>query len=160
MAALTSIGIALSVAGTAVSVIGAFGQARAAKQQAEAFEKAENAREAQMKLDAQRRRREVIRQTLAARSLALSNATAQGAAQGSGLAGGMAQATATGAQEIRSVNQSEQLGGRIFSANRQGARAQAREAFWGSVGSFGGGLSSLGGMTLQNQDLFRRVTGP
>jgi hypothetical protein len=113
------------------AVIGAVGQI----QQARAAKKAEKARERQMNLDVQRKRREAVRQAMAARAMALNNATAQGASMGSGLAGGYGQIGGDLARNQVALSQDQQLGRQVFSANRQFAQA-------GTLVGIGQGISN------------------
>lgn len=150
MAAFSSlaigIGLAASVGGT---IMQASAQSKMAKAQKEASDRAENAREAQMRLDADRRRRQAFRESLLARATALTVGTAQGASQGSGVAGGMAQAVATGLQNQNTITNAEILGGEIFAANRQyaaaTARGQSRIAWGGALSAFGSAMMSNAG---------------
>lgn len=150
MAAFSSIalglGIATSVGGT---IAGASAQSKMAAGQREASQRAEDARQQQMSLDADRRRRQAFRESLLARSTALTVGTAQNASQGSGVAGGMAQATATGYQNQQTINSAENIGGRIFQANRDyaavTAQGQSRMAFAGAMSSVGNALMSNAG---------------
>lgn len=132
----TGIGLALGAGGLAIQVKGQ-------QEQAQAQQKAEKARKQQMALDAARRRRETIREAIAARSLALSNATAQGAGEGSGIQGGFAGIAAQAGRNILDTNQNVELGTKIFNANMDAASGQ-------SLAAFGGGVRDLGGTILDN----------
>lgn len=115
------------------AVIGAVGQMK----QAKAAEKAEKAREKMMNLDVQRKRREAIRQAVMARSVALSNAVAQGAEKGSALQGGYGQIGGDLRRNTVALGQDQQLGKQVFAANR--AYAQG-----GMIASIGNGISNAG----------------
>lgn len=115
------------------AIIGAVGQ----MQQAKAAQKAEKARERMMNLDVQRKKREALRQAVMARSVALSNATAQGAQAGSGLQGGYGQIGGDAARNLNALEQDKQLGKQVFSANR--AYAQG-----GMLAGIGNGISNAG----------------
>lgn len=138
-----ALGLGLSAVGTAAGVAGQVMSMNAAK-------KAEKLRERQMDLDTARQKREIARQAIVARSTALSSATEQGAQMGSGLQGGQAQITGSANQGILAANQNQEIGAGIFAANRKAASGNM-------LSSFGNGLSGLGGMFLQNQELFGRV---
>lgn len=145
------IGLGLSVVGTIVS---ASAQARMAEDQKKASIRAENARRQEMELNANRKRRDAIRQMLTQRSTALTVGTAQGAGQGSGVAGAIAQSVATGNQQIQTVGAAEQIGHRVFDANIQYAKATAR----GQKGmAFGSALSSVGSLFMSAAPAFGRV---
>ena len=75
----------------AITAIGGIVSAIGAMKQAKASAKAEKLRERQMRLEAMRKKRELIREGQVARAEALSNATAQGAASSTGLFGGYGQ---------------------------------------------------------------------
>jgi hypothetical protein len=132
----TGIGLALSAVGLGVQI-------KSANDAADAQEDAEAARKKQMELDALRRRREAVREAIAARSLALSNATAQGAGEGSGLLGGYAQIAGQAGRNILATNQNVELGGQIYDANSRYASAQ-------SAGAAGSGLVDIGKTVLAN----------
>lgn len=148
----TGLGIGLQLVGTFMA---ASAQSRMAEEQKEASITAENSRRQQMQLDASRRRRQAIREMLFARSTALSTGVNQGAGgQSSGVLGAMGQATATGRQNVQTVNAAETLGGRVFDANIQFAEATAR----GQKGmAMGGAISSLGGALVSLAGTFGRV---
>jgi hypothetical protein len=128
--------LALTAAGTAIGVKGSMAQAKAS-------EKAEDNRKAQMTLDASRQRREAIRQGIVARSQALFNANNQGAEAGSGLPGGYGQIQGETGRQTTAINQNEQIGANIFSANKDFYKAQG-------VVAFGSGLAGLGQTVLSN----------
>lgn len=140
MPAVTSIiagvGLAVGAAGTAMGV-------KAQKDQLKAQDKAEDARKKAQNLDALRRQRAAVREMQMQRSVALSNATAQGAEAGSGLQGAMAGIAGQGTTNIVGIEQQRQLGNQVFSANRQANRAA-------SFGATGEGLVSLGGSLVRN----------
>lgn len=163
MAAFSSIigaiGLGLSAVGTFVGMQGAKEQAA---QQAKAFElqaEAEKQREKQMRLEATRKRREVVRQAIQARSMAVATTTAQGASGGSALAGAQAGITNREGTNLLAINQNEQIGANLFSINRQihGAYRSAADA--GSQVSLGSGLSSLGGALMKADGMFGRLSG-
>lgn len=155
MAAFSSLalglGAATSIAGT---VIGASAQSKMSEQQRAASERAENARQQQMALDADRRRRQAFREALLARSTALTVGTAQNASQGSGVAGGMAQTTASGLQNQQTIGSAEFIGSQIFDANRDYAAATARGQ---SRMAWAGALSSFGNMMMSNAGTINRL---
>lgn len=140
---ISAIAGALSIAG---SVFGLVGQAK----QASAAKKAERLREAQMRLEATRQRREQIRRAQVARSSALAAATNQGAGQSSALMGGMAQVQNDGGRNIVATNQDEAIGAGIFKANRQATTGQ-----WYS--SLGNGVANLGAAIGNNSDVITRL---
>jgi len=136
--------------GLAIGAASAYESYEAKNDQNKANKKAEAAREQAMNLDALRRRRAVIRQTIAARSTALASASQSGATQGSGLAGGLAQAAGSGNSELSSSNKQQQLGAGIFAANRQAGDAATSASNWA-------GLSSLGNQIVDNSKVIGRL---
>lgn len=138
------------LAGTAATLAGTAMQFKGQSDAAEGERRAERIRQAQMNVEAQRQRRQIVRQAVIARAEAQSNATAQGAAQGSGLAGGLGQIQGQSGTAAADVNQNQQLGTQMFGANRAIARGQ-------TTASFGSGISSLGGALVKNQDAIGRL---
>lgn len=118
----------------AVAVVGSLFSFMGQQQQAKAMAKAEKAREQQMNLDAMRKKRAALRESLLARQTALANATNQGAASGSGLQGGFGQIQGVAGQNILGINQDQQLGSRIFAANQQYASAGTMIGFGSMLG--------------------------
>ncbi len=129
--------------GTGVATVGTIKQAEGAK-------KAESLRKRQMDLQVARERRQSIRQAIAARATALSNATAQGAGEGSGVQGGMAQVSNQLNQNIQGLNQSQDIGNKMFSANRTISQGQ-------TMASIGGTIQGVGGWIADNYDVNKRV---
>lgn len=153
MSAAGLIGTALSLVGTIVS---ASAQAQMVAEQTRASKTAESAREQQMQLEAQRRRRQSARAAILARSRSLAVGTQQGATGGSGLASALGGSIAQGQQNIQGVNSGEALGGRIFRENRKYFDAtQAGQAGM----AFGQGISALGGAFSSNAGAFSRLGG-
>ena len=140
---IAGIGLALGAVGTAVSVSGA-------SQAADASKRSEKLREQQMNLESARQRRQVIRNSIRARAMSLNSATAQGASTGSGIQGGYGQIGSDTASNIQGINQGQQIGAGIFSANRDSAGAQ-------ELAAFGQGLGSLGGAVVNNAETLGRI---
>lgn len=137
------VGLALTAIGTGTAVYGA-------TQAAEASQDAEDARKQQMNLDATRRRRAAIRESIVARGLSVNTAAAQGASEGSAIAGSIAQISGNAGESISNTNQNVQLGNKIFDAN--GRRAASE-----SISGIGQGLQSWGQMVMSNADKIRRL---
>lgn len=151
MSITAMVGIGLSVIGTGISMSA---QQRMAREQEEASRRTENAREQQMQLDAQRRRRQSIREGILARSQAMAVGVGQNVLHSTGVMGAMGQASAQSAENVQTVNQSEALGSRIFEGNRAYAAAGARGQ---SMSAFGSGLASLGGAIVNNAGTINRL---
>lgn len=140
----------LAAASIATTVVGTALQIRGQRQQAAALQDAENQRRQQQTLDAQRARRQVVRDSLRARALASATAAAQGASGGSGLQGGYAQIAGQAGRGILAINQNEAIGNNIFDANARAGRA-------GTLAATGAGLSTLGNTILSNLGTIQRV---
>lgn len=138
-----SVGTALSVGGTALQVKGQLDASKAAKD-------AEKLRQGQMNVEAERQKRQVIRQSLIARGEAMNTAAAQGATEGSGIAGGTAQIAAQANENIGAINTSQGFGNAMFGVNRRATNAS-------TMASMGQGLSSLGGALFKNQEPIGRL---
>lgn len=153
-------GGAIGLLGSALSVVGSFVTAGAQQQmiaeQTAASKRAENAREQQMQLDAQRRRRQAVRESILARSMSLSTGVNQGAQFGTGVAGGMAGAIGMGLENQQGVNSGEILGSRIFQANRDYFDATQRGQ---AAMAFGQGISAIGGAITSNAGAIGRLGG-
>jgi hypothetical protein len=115
-------------------------QVAAQNQQVDASIKAETARFQQMKLISAREQRDVIRNAIIARSIALSGATASGAEGGSGLQGGFAQIAAQRNDLLLGIFQNTGIGSAIFEANKAFAIA-------------GGLANEIGASILSRQSL-------
>lgn len=152
-AAVGLIGAAVSLVGTVVS---ASAQQTMVNEQTSASKRAENAREQQMQLDAQRRRRQAVREGLLARSMSLSAGVNQGAGYGSGVAGGMAGAMGQSLENQQGINSGEILGSRVFQANRDYFDATQK----GQAGmAMGQGISAVGGAIVSNAGAIGRLGG-
>lgn len=153
-------GAAVGILGSVVSLVGnvvsASAQQQMVNEQTAASKRAENAREQQMQLDAQRRRRQAVRESLLARSMSLSAGVNQGAQYGTGVAGGMAGAVNQGLENQQGINSGEILGSRIFQANRDYFDATQR----GQAGmAMGQGISAIGGAITNNAGAIGRLGG-
>jgi hypothetical protein len=139
------IGLSIAAVGTGVSAYGSVQTANATKD-------AEMLRKKQMGLDAMRKRREILRESMMAKATALTNASAQGAQESSGLQGGYAQISGVASRGLTDVNQSEDIGKGIFDANAQAASGQA-------VSAIGGGVKDIGMTMAGNNDKIGRIFG-
>ena len=101
-------------------------------------------------MDANRRRRKLLREQQIARANALATATSQGAQSGSALPGAYGSIQGETNTAISGVNQNEYLGNRVFEGNRQAAQGQSQAAL-------GGAITSVGGAVLQNRGAIQRV---
>lgn len=164
MALFTALAVAVGVAGLGLSAYSMVQQQSAQKKQLEAQnqalafqQKAEATRKRAMDLDAARRRREMIRSAIAARATSETVGTAQGAQFGSGLPGAYGGISGRTGVNTLGVNQNQELAGDIFNANAGASGAYRDAASAGSQASTWSGLSSLGGMLLNNTMTIAKV---
>lgn len=136
----------------ATAAVGVGVQVKAGRDQAKASKRAEGLRKRQADLESNRNKRKSIRESLVARSTALSGAVAQGAQGGSGLQGGYAQITQQLGNNILGVNQGSEIGAGIFQANSDVATAQGKAALGSGISSISQmGLSQFGGSGAGNR---------
>lgn len=156
-----AVGTALSAAGTIAGVAGQFQQAAGQRKAQNAQKRAEALREAQMRLESDRKRRETIRQQQIARANALATTTAQGAAGegGSALAGAEGTISGEAGRNIQAITSNEYIGAGIFQANRDAAAGSAMAARGGTISSLGSGVASLGSQIVNKQKETARVGG-
>jgi hypothetical protein len=148
---------AIAAIGVGVGLYGAISGSDAAEQQAayqaEALklqkQEMEERRKA-MDLDARRRRREIIRQGIAARSAALTTTTAQGANFGSALPGAYGGIEGRTGTNLQGVNQNQEIGGRIFDLKGMQSDAYVKAAMAGSQMATSQALTQAGSMMIQN----------
>lgn len=153
---------ALAVAGIGLGVASFFGGQGAAEEEAR-IQKAKFAEEQKieaqkrlgMELDASRRTIQTVRAAQQARSIALTNATAQGAGSGSGLQGGYGQIAGQANSGLLAINQNLDIGRNISDSNQaisglnmQLADAKADASFWSGLGSLGGSFTKAAGMPM------------
>lgn len=156
-AIVAGVGIAASIAGTAVAYTGAQAQAKAQKQALAAQQQAEEERKKAMNLDAMRKKREQIRQMQIARSQALATTNAQGASDGSGLEGAYGGISGRVGDNTLGIQQNQEIGNNIFAANSRYNAAQSDYASAGASVSMGSGLSSIGGMLMNNAGTIGKI---
>lgn len=152
-------GLAVAGAGAAISYSAAKQNAAAQQQALAAQQQATALQQQQMNLDATRRKRDIIRQGVAARSAALAQTTAQGAAGpgGSSLAGAYGSIAGRTGTNYEGVDQNQQIGNGIFAAHAAQLSAYSSAASAQSFGALGAGLTSLGGAAISNAGIFGKV---
>lgn len=163
MAMLTSIllagGLALGAAGTAIQMNGQRQAAHANQDAMQEQQNLERQKQQQMELDAQRRKRDMVRQQLAARSAALAATTAQtgsSATTSSALPGAYGSIAGQTNENMLGLNQNLQIGRNMFAINSNMLDDYRSAASYSSMANFGGGLASLGGSILHNMDNINR----
>ena len=156
---LEGIGIALGIAGVATSFFGGQDAKEAQQASIAAQQRAEAARKEAMMIDADRRRRQLIREMLIARSTAVQRGANQGAnASGSSaLPGAFGQISGRTGFGIEGVNAGVRTGTEIFDANQQLLQARLSMADAQSTQQFGQSLTSLGGALMGNAGTIDRV---
>ena len=143
MPAVSSIALAIGTAGLATQAASAVGQFGASQRATAASLRAERSREEQMRAESMRRQRESIRQSLIANSLARSRNVNQGAGLGSStLFGAYGQTQGEMGRQLAYTAENERIGGDIFSANRDLARAQGDVQTFQGLGKFGEALTT------------------
>jgi hypothetical protein len=163
MAAITSIvaaaGVGLAAAGAVTSYGAAQDQADANAQAIAAQQRALAIQESARKIDANRRRRQLIREGIIARSQALATTTNQGANESSGLPGAYGQIAGRLAYGFSGINIAEDTSEQLYSANQQltAAKLAANEA--AATGALGSSLSSLGGAIVGNVGTISNIFG-
>jgi hypothetical protein len=157
MAAIAAIGVAVGAAGL-IGSNKAANDANAAQQQMLALQRQQmEEQRKQMELDALRRKRDIIRQSIAARSVALTTATAQGAQLGTGLQGAYGVIGGREGSNLLALSQNLTIGRNMADLKMNESFAQSRYANAQSQLAFYQGLTSLGGGLLKNLDSISRV---
>lgn len=129
----------VSTIAAVAAIVGTVNNAKSQKKVAAASRRAESARLRQMNLETQRKQRDIFRQQMRARSVALANTTNQGAsAEGSSaLPGGFGQISGEGGRQSLALAENQAIGSEIFSAHAAMASAQGDAATWQGVSSIG-----------------------
>lgn len=155
------------VGGLALSAVGTMQQMSAAQDAEKAQntiignqQKAESARQQSMLLDADRRKREIVRHGIIARSQALTTGTSQGASFGSAMPGAMGQINSELAFNYQGVNNAVSLGTDIFNANQGVLQGRIAEAAAGTKSAMGAGLSSMGSKLSSVASQAGNLAGP
>lgn len=127
------------------SIAGGYLQYKGQKEQTAALQRAERLRERQMNLQAQRERRDAIRQAMAARATALATATTQGAsaAGSSALGGAYGQIQGEAGRQVLAVNQNQEIGKGIFKANRAYSQGTLTSGMGSFVANTGAAVSTF-----------------
>jgi hypothetical protein len=171
MAAFTTMiaaaSLAVAATGAVVSYQGAKANAAATKAASDAQikgqQESEALRQKQLNLDATRRKREIMRASVAARSAALAQTTAQGAGApgGSALAGAYGSIAGRTGVNTLGVSQNQEIGNSMFDVHQQQLasyqQAAASAASAQGMMALGSGLSSMGGAALANAGTIGKV---
>lgn len=162
MAAITTAlalgGLALGAVGTAMQFQGQ-SQAHDAQLQNIALQQQEEQKRQQaMELDATRRTREMVRQGIAARSMSLTAATAQGANLGSAVPGAYGGIQGRTGVNTLGVGQNLQIGRELFGIKAEETANAISGSNASAMAGFGVGLSSLGGGLVKNMGAISRLS--
>lgn len=155
-----AIGMGISAIGTATGLFGASAANEANQHLIAAQKQAETLRYQQMQSDAERKRRQSIRQGIIQQHQSVSNTTLQGAGESSGASGAQGQANQETGWNVAGVNIAEHFGKGIYQANLQALQAKSELADAQEISSIGSGLSSLGGAVLGNIGAISSLTTP
>ena len=132
------------VVGSLVSAGGYSTMAEGEAEQSKAQLKAERIRHRQMRLDFMRQRREVIRQSLVARSTLIAESVAKGAEGDSSVTTGLAGVATQQGRSMSENKQNESLGDSLFKANMDYFRAGGKIAQGQGQVAMGQGISNIG----------------
>lgn len=126
---IAMVGLGLAAAGTAVNVVGQ-------QQAGQASRKAEQIRKRQMRVQADRERRQAIREGMQARAAANTNIT-QGGAQFGSAVGGLSQVTSNAGQRVSDTNIQQGMGEALFRANDKMSQGKMISGIGSSIAGLG-----------------------
>lgn len=158
----------LAAAGVGLAGAGAFSSFLGSKQQSKANEAAIAAQQRMLaiqeearRIDADRRRRQFMREAVISRSQALARGTAQGAssAGSSALPGAYGQIAGRAGWMISGVNQAERTSQDLYAANQELFRAKLQMGEAQETQALGSSLSSFGGAILGNLGSLNNMFG-
>lgn len=150
-------GFVLGAAGLGVQVNAAYSAQNAQEHVIRSQQNAEAIRYNSMQIDANRRRREAIRQSIIQRATANAAANSQGAQYGSALPGAYGQIAGTTNQGFNNIGLQESLGNQMFANNLDMLQGRREEAAAGTQAAIGQGLGSLGGRAMSAAQPFGRL---
>ena len=158
---ITIAGLALSASGAISNIFGASKTNKANAAAIEAQQKMLAIQQQANRIDADRRRRALIRDAVIQRSMALARATNQGAssAGSSALPGAYGQIAGRAAGGISQINQNLQTSESLYAANQELFRAKLAAGNASMYSQIGSGLSSLGGALLSNREALGNIFG-
>ena len=140
----------IAIAGLAVSAGGAYMQYKGQKAQSSAIKAENRARKLASDLESRRNRRKALRESFLSRAMATSQGMNQGMF-GSAIFGAQAGISNTAARTTTNINQNQEIGGMINTAQTAQANAQ-------SMTALGGGITSLGGSIYYGSEQLGRLT--
>lgn len=137
-ASVGNIATTAGLIGTGVSVASQGAQLIASQQAAAEQQKQEALRQKQMNLEADRQRREVIRQTQISQAMGINNAANSGGAIDSSVLSGIVGQNSTNAgYALGSINENESIGNALFASNAAESRANSTASLFGGVSNIG-----------------------
>jgi hypothetical protein len=161
MAAFSSIalgvGLGIAAAGTYVQYDASQDQRAAAQQSIGIQQRQESLRRKQMKLEADRRRREVVRNAVQQRAYALASTTATGAAGSSAQEGAFGQVSSRAATNIAGINANEAAGEKMFGLNQDLLGSYRAAADATANAALGTGMTTLGNALITNAEPIGRI---
>lgn len=150
----------LAAVGAATSIYGAIAGNSAQSEAIAAQQHAEQIRQQAAAADAERRRRQAIRQGIIARSQALTKETAQGANESSAVGGAGGQINQETGWRVAGINQAQHFGTELYGANQELLAARQDQANASSISDIGKGISSLGNALIVQQGPINNLAGP
>lgn len=157
---IAAIGLGIKAIGTGIGLFGDSEANKANQDLLKAQSDAENVRFQQMKNDAERKRRQDIRNGIIREHQAVSNATLQGASESTGAYGAYGQVNQETGWDVGGVNTAEHYGTQIHTANLAALQAKSELADAQEIKGIGEGISSLGGAVLSNMGSIKALTTP
>jgi len=155
---LVAISAGLQVAGAAQQRKAAKKQEAASRREVAATQEAEAARQRSAELADSRRRRQLLRESIIARSDILSGAVARNVGLGSSIVtGGQQAVTADAGQQVADIGQQAQLRNDIFAANASAASARSSFNVAGIQSRSGQQAINLGQSIISNFGPISRV---
>lgn len=156
-----TIGLSLAVGGAITSFFGGQDAQEAQQAAIAAQQRAEAVRREAMRYDADRRRRQLIREMLIARSTSVQRGANQGAnsANSSALPGAFGQISGRAGFGIEGINTNLAFGEQTFDANQQLLQAKMDLVEAQGTQQIGQSLTSLGGAIMGNVGTIDRVFG-
>jgi hypothetical protein len=160
MAAITAaVGLGLAAVGAGVSIYGASQQNEANQAAIAAQQKALAIQQQANSVDADRKRRQLIREGIIARATALSNATNQGAGGSSAVNSAYGQIQGRTGWGIAGVNAALNTSNQLYGANQELFQARLAASEASMYSQIGQGLGSLGGALMSNSSALGNMFG-
>lgn len=141
---------AIAIGSLATAAVGAGVNIAGQQKQVAAQKQAEKLRERQMNVEAERAKREALRNAMRERAIANAVGVTQGASFGSGVQGGFSQIGSNAGQRFGDINTNQGIGQGLFDAN-------AKFSEGGTTAAIGTGIMKLGAAAYQSSDELGRM---